>query len=115
MHLRHDVARFLRWSQVATYKGFFLDSQWNNEKVDPYPPMLTVRGSREQFYIIVKAVIDDDVAFDVVSLFEYLAAPGKWAGVAIIGVGHDILTAHHGEGNRHSMVAVTMPASAGSV
>jgi hypothetical protein len=77
--------------------------------------MLTGRGCREQFYIIVKVVIAKHVGFNVVSLFEFLTARGKRADIAIFALRHDELTAHQGEGNRHSMVAVTMPASAGGV
>lgn len=89
--------------------------QWNGENVNLYPPMLTGRGSREQFYILVNAVIGEDVGFDIVSLFKVPAASGKRADITIIEVGHDKLMAHQGEGNRHSMVTVTMSASTGGV
>jgi hypothetical protein len=76
--------------------------------------MLTWRSCKN-FYISGDAMIRDNMNFYTVALFEKFAAVRQWAGVTIIGVGHDVLAAFIIKGDWDAVVAVTMPAGSGEI
>jgi hypothetical protein len=55
------------------------------------------------------------MVFNAVALLERFATRRQRAGITIIGVGDDVLAAHQFEGNRYTVIAMTMLAGTGFV